>query len=140
ADHIDAGQGGDLIAVGIAALAVDRLDRAGGEPELLRHFGQPQAGGTLVLDLVVAGGKIAPRLLGRDRLFDLRGDLRERFDVLRLNLHNVNQHRAEHAFYRRAGLAFLHSERRVGNRLVDNAGLGHDAEVDIFLAQPALLR
>src|SRR4029077_15964147 len=36
AGHVDARQAGDLIAAGIAALPVDCLDGAGGEPELLR--------------------------------------------------------------------------------------------------------
>src|SRR6185503_5058185 len=68
-EHVDAGwQAGDLLAFWVATLTVDRLDRARGQIEFLRHLGQTQAGGALVLDLVVARGELAPGTVGCDRL------------------------------------------------------------------------
>ena len=132
-------QAGDRIARRVEPLAVGRLDGGGLQAELLRHLGEAQPARALVLDLVAARGKLALGAVGCDLLLDRRHDLLERLDVRGLDLDHADQDGAEGALHRRAGFALFERERRCGDRLVDDAGLGLKAERDVFFGQAAFL-
>ena len=77
---------------------------------------QRRAGGAFVFDLVtqIADFAFGPAL--GDLAFDLRGDLFVGFFFAGLDFADLQQHRAEPAFHRRAHLARFEGKRCIGER------------------------
>ena len=131
-------QPGDGLAVAVLAGAVDRLDDAGLQVELLGQVGERSASQPLVLDLVVKGEKLRLGALRGHFLLELGGDLLERLGARRFDLVCLHQHDAEAALDRRADLALLERECGIGDRAIDHRALGQRAEIDVGILQAAL--
>src|SRR5207248_661135 len=132
------GEIADGCAGRIAARAIDRVDRAHLELELPADLLERKAARALVLDLVVQILQFRAGAVARQVPFDLRRKLLERPDALRLHFDDTHQRRAEPAGNRRADLALLEREGRIGDGAVDELGLVHGTEVDVPRLEVAL--
>ena len=115
------------------------LDGAHRELEILGRFRQQPAERALVLHLVVDREDFRLGALGREIALEVGGDLLERAHAFRLDLEHAQDHRAKAADHGAADLVLLERKGGLADRLVDDGALRQRAEIDVLLAQPALL-
>lgn len=96
------------------------------------------AAGAGVLHLVLGVDHVTARLVERQLLLDLGGDLLEGLHLARLDLYGLDQHRAETALNRRADIAFLERESGIGDGRIDDACLRQCAEIGVGILEAAL--
>ena len=123
----------------VAALGVDRGNRARLEPDRLGRLGQRLPGRPRVLDLVVNAADVVRGAIDRDFLLQPLGDLLERLDARRRHLGGAQDHRAELAFDDVADRAGREREGGVRDRLVENPRARDVAEVDVLVGEVARL-